>query len=235
MQPYFFPYLPYFQLANAVDRFVFFDDVQHIRRGWVHRNRVLVNGAAHTITLPVEKGRRADFIQEKRFAPDAADDVARIAKTLENAYARAPFQKEMTALFARVAGEVTADAPIAPVLAASVIETSRALGLSTAFLWSSDLSVGADLRGQAKILAICKRLGAARYINPIGGAALYDPAAFRDAGVDLRFLRAAPPAAYPQPGGGPFEPDLSILDMIAAISGGGAAGRLDAYTLIEAA
>ena len=48
MQPYLFPYLPYFQLIHAVDSFVIFDTAQFIRRGWMNRNRINLHGSAHS-------------------------------------------------------------------------------------------------------------------------------------------------------------------------------------------
>ena len=37
MQPYFFPYIGYWQLMNAVDRYVIYDDVNFIKGGWINR------------------------------------------------------------------------------------------------------------------------------------------------------------------------------------------------------
>ena len=53
MQPYFFPYIGYFQLINAVDKFVFYDDVNFIKGGWINRNRILVNGEIKFFTVPI--------------------------------------------------------------------------------------------------------------------------------------------------------------------------------------
>ena len=66
MQPYFFPYLGYFQLINHVDEFILYDDVQYMKGGWINRNRILENGKPVYITLPVEKGSVSDSIAAKQ-------------------------------------------------------------------------------------------------------------------------------------------------------------------------
>ena len=44
MQPYFLPYLGYWQLLAAADQFVLYDEVNYIKGGWINRNRILING-----------------------------------------------------------------------------------------------------------------------------------------------------------------------------------------------
>ena len=64
MQPYLFPYIGYFQLLNAVDIFVLFDDVNYINRGWINRNRILLNGKPHLFTIPLHKASQNKLINE---------------------------------------------------------------------------------------------------------------------------------------------------------------------------
>ena len=54
MQPYFFPYIGYFQLIKSVDKFIFYDDVNYINGGWINRNRIMINGQVHYFTLQAE-------------------------------------------------------------------------------------------------------------------------------------------------------------------------------------
>ena len=53
MQPYVFPYIGYFQLINAVNKFIFYDDVDYIKQGWINRNQILLNGKAYLFTIPL--------------------------------------------------------------------------------------------------------------------------------------------------------------------------------------
>ena len=64
MQPYFFPYLGYWQLLSAVDKYVVYDDVAYIKGGWINRNNILLNGKSHLITLPLEQASSFKYINE---------------------------------------------------------------------------------------------------------------------------------------------------------------------------
>ena len=65
MQPYFFPYLGYFQLINKVDTFILLDEVQFIRHGWIERNRVLnSNEGWQYIKVPLIKHSRSTLIKD---------------------------------------------------------------------------------------------------------------------------------------------------------------------------
>jgi WbqC-like protein family len=183
MQPYFIPYAGYYRLFVASDLFVIYDCVQFPRRGWVHRN-VLVDasGVERWLTLPLAKAPQSALIRDLRFPPDAAE---RFAERLR------PFP-----LSARCPESV------APILAAlsdirgtPLDYIERLLELTVAYCglrWqairSSSLNLPAKFRGQDRILEIARRLGAKRYVNAPGGRDLYDPAAFDQAGFELRFL-----------------------------------------------
>jgi len=70
MQPYFFPYIGYFQLVNSVDEFVIYDNIQFTKKGWINRNRILVNQNEDYISLPLKKD--SDYLNvNQRFLSDA--------------------------------------------------------------------------------------------------------------------------------------------------------------------
>ena len=64
MQPYFLPYIGYWQLLNAVDTYILYDDVNYINRGWINRNRIMINGAPSYLTIPLNGARQNKKIQE---------------------------------------------------------------------------------------------------------------------------------------------------------------------------
>lgn len=73
MQPYFFPYLGYFQLMNAVDTFVVYDNIEFTKKGWINRNRILVNGKDAFISIPLKKD--SDYLQvNERYLADSWGD-----------------------------------------------------------------------------------------------------------------------------------------------------------------
>jgi len=212
VQPYVFPYLPYFQLIARVDEFWIFDDVQFIRRGWMNRNTLLVEGARHLFSLPVARGRQTDRIDEKLLAPEFPDALARLAKMLRHAYARAPERDAACSLVDGLAALPWSR--FTDFAAESIRRTCTCLGIATPLRFASSLELPDDLHAGERILALCDRVGAKVYVNPIGGRTLYDAATFARHGVRLGFLegRLEP---YPQVGGRAFEPGLSILDLIA--------------------
>ena len=73
MQPYFFPYIGYFQLINAVDKFIILDDVNYIKKGWINRNRILLNGKDYLFTIPCEKISQNKLINEVEVIKDEKD------------------------------------------------------------------------------------------------------------------------------------------------------------------
>jgi hypothetical protein len=87
MQPYFFPYLGYFQLIREVDKFVFLDDVNYINRGWINRNRILINGVAHYISVYQKGASQNKYINEI----EIIDNRNKLRKTILSAYGRALF------------------------------------------------------------------------------------------------------------------------------------------------
>lgn len=209
MQPYFFPYIGYFQLMHAVDVFVFYDEAQYMKGGWVNRNRILREGAPAWWTFPIV---RDDFrlpIAERFYSGDAAEGQ-RLLDKLENAYRRAPGFAATRTLLARHlhAGERR----VAAFNRAHLEEIARLLGLHCRFFASSEIEHDRSLKGQARVLELCHRLGARRYINAIGGRELYDAEAFARAGIELALVQSTP-ALYTQ-FGQPHVPFLSIVDVL---------------------
>ncbi|GAB7081653.1 WbqC family protein [Megalodesulfovibrio paquesii] len=232
MQPYFFPYLGYFNLIHACDSFVFLDNVQHIDRGFVNRNRILVQGKPHLFTVPLAAAPREAWIQERFLSESFPQFRAKFLTMLKHAYAKAPNYAEVMELVADVLASETLT--LAQLCQKSILATARYLGLERRFLVASDMLTAEDarrLKGAEKILALAKALGTTRYLNPIGGIELYHEEVFAREGMELRFVKPALPA-YPQPAA-TFVPALSILDVMMQTPQGELAAQLAAYVLID--
>jgi hypothetical protein len=191
MQPYFCPYLGYFQLMKSVEQFVLLDDVNFITRGWINRNQVLLNGSAHMITLPVAKASQNERICDLSLSTDSAWQE-RLLKTIYQAYRRAP-QFSTTFRLAEALFRFD-DTNLAVFVGHSVRLMSQHLRLRCEILQSSDLMPNPSLRGQDRIIHLCKELGATEYINPPGGKSLYRASDFLETGIKLYFLE---PALHP--------------------------------------
>lgn len=209
MQPYFFPYIGYFQLMHAVDTFVVYDDVHFMKKGWIHRNRILLEGEPHPIVLPIQKASQNRLIcDHERALMDEA--VEKQLTLLRQAYQKAPYFDIAFPVVEQVLRYPESN--VGRYLMYGLERIARYFGLDTRFLLSSDLEPIEELRGQARIIERCRQLGATHYVNAINGMSLYDPDAFSEYGIRLSFLKTDP-ITYEQ-GEGPFHPNLSILDVM---------------------
>lgn len=212
MQPYLFPYLGYFQLIAAADRFVVYDDVTYIKNGWINRNRILDPRKDRTIatfTVPL-RGAGSHVAIRDVAINEATDWRRRLLLTISQTYKRAP---QFERVFSLVSGVITRPETHIRALA---VESLRAvcayLDLSREWVESSSVYGNRELAGPTRVLDICRREGATRYVNAIGGRKLYHQPDFADAGLELRFVEPAL-FTYPQLENA-FVPGLSIIDVL---------------------
>lgn len=223
MQPYLFPYLGYFQLMNAVDEYVIYDDVQFIKRGWINRNRIRLGGEECRFTISVSGASQNKLINEITIH----DDFVKFRKTLKMGYSNAPYRDAVLELVESLCSDT--DRNLARFAANSLKVVAAYLGISTPMVMSSSLDKEGGLTGQDRIIDICTRMAADVYINAIGGQSLYDRQMFRDRAIDLQFLKPV----WPESGAdGPVRPDLSILDLMMYNDAQEIRDLLDCYELV---
>lgn len=208
MQPYFLPYVGYFQLISAVDEFVVYDNIKYTKKGWINRNRYLLDGRAATFSVPIRNDSDYLDIGLRRLAGDF--DRRKLLAQLREPYRKAPYFDSTYALLEEVVN--VASTGLYDFLLEGLQLTCKHLGLPTRLRTASEIPADHSLRAQDRVIAIASRIGADRYINPIGGTDLYSRTCFAEAGIDLRFLQAGP-IEYHQ-FGKPFVPWLSILDVL---------------------
>jgi hypothetical protein len=226
MQPYFFPYIGYFQLMRAVDVFVLYDDVQYMKGGWINRNLIRIGNAPAWLTLPVHKASISLPINQRQYQLDESN-IQGTQRRLQAAYAKVPGYEE-TAAF--VDGLLAFPDPNVAAFNANLLEqVARRLAIGCRFVASSSISKPAGLKGEARLIDLCARLGASHYVNSIGGLTLYDAAAFAEAGLELRFLSTISSPSFLESG----MRHLSIIDGLMREGFGGTAARLEEYELIS--
>jgi hypothetical protein len=208
MQPYFLPYLGYFQLIAAVDLFIVYDNIKYAKRGWINRNRMLLNGKDATFSLPLKRGSDALDVRERELAADFNRD--KLLHQFAGAYRRAPYFEQTLPLVERIIRHE--DDNLFGFLHHSLVRTCEHLGITTEIRRSSDVAIDHQLKSQDKVLALCAAVGAENYLNAIGGRDLYSFAAFRGRGVELAFIQSNA-FEYPQ-FGETFVPWLSIIDVM---------------------
>ena len=209
MQPYFFPYLGYWQMIHAVDKYVIFDDVNYIKRGWIARNRIKANGQAIRFGIAVRKVSQNRLITEHE-RMSSPEEAGKLLHELDMAYHKAPYYDQVMPLMERILGNTETN--LADYLSYEIMQVCDYLGISTPILRSSRMEYDHSGNGQDKILDLCKVTGSDSYVNAIGGRELYDHDRFRREGVELSFLKMRQ-VQYEQ-GEGEFIPSLSIIDVM---------------------
>jgi len=227
MQPYLFPYIGYFQLIKAVNQFVIFDDVTHIKKGWINRNRILVNGKPHMFTVPLRNNSQNILIRDLKVS--VTDSwYKKILKTLEYSYLKAPYYSTIV--------EIIKDVIFTPSIFLidwqlnSFNRIIDYLSIHTGIVSSSGISNQDQLRGEERIIDICRRHNCKEYINLSGGSNLYNVDRFRHNYLELRFLHSKE-VKYRQ-FDSPFVPGLSIIDVLMFCSVEQILCLLDEYDLI---
>jgi hypothetical protein len=208
MQPYFFPYIGYFQLIKAADLFVVYDNIKYTKKGWINRNRILQHGKDVLLSLPLKKD--SDFLDVKDRELAADFEPGKLLNQLKGAYSRAP-------MFAGVFPIIEAilqyeDRNLFRFLHNSLVKTCTYLKILTPIRISSEIRVDHSLKNQDKVLALCEAAGAKTYINAIGGRELYAKSDFAARDTELKFIKSKP-FEYPQ-FGNTFVPWLSIIDVM---------------------
>lgn len=209
MQPYFLPYIGYWQLINSVDLYVIYDDVNYKNRGWINRNRILIDGKPRYYNIPLIEASQNKLINEVRVDQNAKIFTKNL-RTIECVYKKAPCFEKVFPLIKEIL--YCEEENIALFLANSINIVCRYLDIQTKLKLSSSVNKNCDLKGQEKILAICEQLGATEYFNAIGGQGLYTSSVFEERGIKLRFLKTNV-IEYKQ-FDYDFQPNLSILDVM---------------------
>ena len=226
MQPYFFPYIGYFQLMRAVDLFVFHDDAQYIKGGWINRNRILVGGHVDWLTMPVKSGSNYLPINRRNFA-NGPDVIEKMERRLVAAYAKSPsFDEASSTIFDLLSFD---GSNVADFNCNSLTLTAEKFGIKCRFAKSSELDIPVSMKGQDKVIELCRRFKADCYINPIGGLDLYDQLAFAEAGISLSFLRTAAPPTSTEIG----PQHLSVVDGVMSRGFEGCGTQLPEYTILR--
>lgn len=210
MQPYFMPYVGYFQLINAVDKFIVYDNIQFTKKGWINRNRILANGKDSYVTLPIKKDSDYLDVVNRELADTWPKDRVKMLNRISGAYRKAPQFGSVFPLIEEVL--LHEETNLFSFILNSLRKVTEFLGIETPLIVSSSLPVDHSLKAEDKVLALCHAVGASEYINPIGGVDLYSKERFQEKGIELQFLKSET-APYPQ-FGADFLPSLSIIDVM---------------------
>ena len=227
MQPYFLPYIGYWQLIDAVDTFVLLDDVNFIKKGYINRNSILLNGKAHLFTIPIEKISQNKLIKDTKLKFNNKDKE-NFLKTINMAYKKAPYFINFYPILEDII--FNNDNDLTSYIKYSIDKINAYLDIKTEILISSEINKNNILKGQDRIIEINKKLKSSQYINTIGGLDLYNYKDFEKENIKLSFLKIKE-IKYKQ-----FQqeyiPNLSIIDIMMFNSSAQIKVMLDDYSLI---
>jgi len=208
MQPYFLPYIGYFQLIRSVDQFVIYDNIKYTKKGWINRNRFLRNGEDKMFSIALESGSDSLEVSQRLIA--RSFDREKLVRQFASAYGKAPFFKLAFPVVEQLVCNDSSN--LFAYIFSSVKSVCSYLGIETEIVVSSSQNIDHTLSGKERVIAICKYASATHYINSIGGQELYDRNEFQSHGLALNFLKSRP-FVYPQ-FGSDFVPWLSIIDVM---------------------
>lgn len=228
MQPYFFPYIGYFQLINAVNEFIIYDNIEFSRKGWVQRNRVLSGNSEAFISLPIKKG--SDYLDiDKRFLADSWPiEREKMLNKLKETYKISPMFSDVYPILDHSLR--SNELNLFRFLVTSLQTVMEYLDIKTPLIVSSSIDIDHKLKAEDKVLALVKKRNAGTYINPIGGLEFYSKQRFKNNGINLRFLKANN-IEYPQ-FKNQFIPFLSIIDVMMFNTKAQIKDYLKQYTLV---
>ena len=211
MQPYLFPYIGYWQLINAVDIFVLLDDVNFIKRGYINRNSILINGKPYVFSIPVKDVSQNRLIKDMKLCFDRKEKKKFLTR-LELAYRKAPF---FDSIFSLMRTSIETDTEnLTDYIWNSIELVTQYLKIATIVVKSSELVKDNTLTGQDRIIEICKRVHANIYINLSGGRKLYHERKFREHGIELFFLDTKFERISYSQFENSFVENLSIIDIL---------------------
>ncbi len=208
MQPYFLPYIGYWQLINAVDVFVIYDNIQYTKKGWFNRNRFLQNGHDVLFSVPLKQDNDFLYVNKRFISPEF--DKKKLIAQFQNAYAKAPYFKNVMPLIEEII--MFKEDNLFKYILNSVKKICNHLDIDTQIIISSHLNINNELKAEKKVLSICKALNTTTYINTIGGMELYDKGEFESNNVELKFIK--PTNIEYKQFDSAFVPWLSIVDVL---------------------
>ncbi len=228
MQPYFFPYIGYWQLMNEVDVYVIYDDVNFIKGGWINRNRILTNGKPSYFNVQMKGASPFKKINEVEVSDDPIFK-RKLLSTLKMSYSKAPYFSQIYPIIENIINNEESN--LAKYLEFSIRSIANYLDVNTKIIISSDLQKNNELKGKEKVIHICKLLNATDYINAIGGQEMYDYESFAENYIQLSFLKTDD--IFYKQYGNDFIPYLSIIDVLMFNSKEQAKEMLNKFELVN--
>ena len=231
IQPYFLPYLGYFQLINYVDLVILYDNVQYTKKGWINRNKIIRDGKLIDISIPLKKGSSTLNINERYLSENWPNYNQKILEKVTQSYQNFKYFKDVYKIINLILShdQIRLD----KFLANSIMLICKYLNIKTKIIFCSSIDTNTPvLKSKDRILSILKKINCEKYVNPIGGKNLYDKKEFAKNGIKLEFLNSYYTKnnkdLYPKPN---INEPLSVVDLMMKESSEHIAAELSNFTL----
>lgn len=211
LQSSYIPWKGYFDLVNAADVFVFFDEVQYTRRDWRNRNKIIVDGVPKWLTIPVESKGRFDaaikdmYVADKKWADKHLN-------TIRHAYRKAPFFAEYFPLIEDAYRDAASMSALSSINQLFIERLSQMIGAETRFR-VSDGTPRTTSDPTRRLAEICAAYGATTYLSGPSAKSYLDPAVFDELHIDLRYCDYSGYPTYAQ-ATETFEHGVSVIDLL---------------------
>ena len=222
MQPYFLPYLGYWQLLKYADKYIIFDDVNYIKKGYINRNKILLKTGLHQFTVPIEGASQ----NKKIYELELFDGEDKTLKTIAQGYKNTTNFKVIYPIIEEIFNFKSK--LLVDFIEHSIKKICELLAIEIEIIKSSEIVL--DASGVNKIIPLCRLYSADVYINPIGGTDLYKKEDFIEHNIELKFIKAIP-IEYKQLKI-PFHPNLSILDLLFNVPKAEWPAHLESYEVL---
>lgn len=210
MQPYFFPYIGYFQLINSVDKFVIYDNIEYTKKGWINRNKIFSANGGTLITLPLKKDSDFLNVNQRVLADSWITERKKLLNIFRSSYSKSKYFDEVFCLLEECI--LFENSNLFDFILFSLKKILNYIKINTEIIRSSTVDIDHELKSEKKVIEICKKLKAETYINAIGGINLYDKNKFKLNGIKLNFIKSND-VNYKQYNN-EFIPWLSIVDIL---------------------
>lgn len=211
MQPYFFPYIGYWQLIHAVDLYVVADNVHYIKHHWINFNRILgEKDQPHYFGIEISHASCNHLISETKRVVNRKQ-AEYLCRVLKFYYSKAPYYNEAMEVIKPILLDEEPD--LTRYLTNQLRVISKYLGIKTEIKLLSEVTPRWDCRAPEVIRRTCEHFGHTTFTSSINGNIYYTKDAFREMGVNLEFLVRNDDIRYKQRSD-EFVPDLSIIDMM---------------------
>lgn len=228
MQPYFFPYIGYFQLMNAVDKFVVYDNIQYTKNGWINRNRILQNDKDILFTIPLKKDSDLLNVNQRILADNSTEIREKILRQIKHNYQKARYFDSIYPFVEKCF--LSKETNLFNYIFFSITQVAQLFDIKTEIIISSTIDINHDLKGREKVLGICNKMNCDNYINAVGGVDLYNKDVFSKNNFRLNFLKTNK-IKYQQYNS-EFIPNLSIIDVLMFNSVNEIKSMINSFTLI---